>query len=118
MNPSNLVLTKLHAVCDGLAKSGRLTPADSKEARDLLDEWDVLIDMSRSSTFAEGEQKRHMEARTQAWAARTVDFLERQLFPTVQSTAIQGPSVNPDLDFHPVEIPGEPLSTTILRERR
>lgn len=29
-----------------------------------------------------------------------------------------GQSGNPNLDFHPVEIQGEPLSTTILRERR
>ena len=26
--------------------------------------------------------------------------------------------IGPDLDFHPVEISGEPLSATILRERR
>jgi hypothetical protein len=25
---------------------------------------------------------------------------------------------NRDLDFHPIEIPGEPLSATIIRERR
>jgi hypothetical protein len=28
------------------------------------------------------------------------------------------PSESPDLDFHPITIPGEPLSATILRERR
>jgi len=27
---------------------GRLTPADSKEARDISDEWVVLVDMSGS----------------------------------------------------------------------
>ncbi len=32
--------------------------------------------------------------------------------------AVLGQNDSPDLDFHPVEIPGEPLSTTILRERR
>jgi hypothetical protein len=32
--------------------------------------------------------------------------------------AALGQSDNPDLDFHPVKISGEPLSTTILRERR
>ena len=28
------------------------------------------------------------------------------------------PTESGDLDFHPIEIPGEPLSATILRERR
>jgi hypothetical protein len=32
--------------------------------------------------------------------------------------AMIGKSGDPDLDFHPVEIRGEPLSATILRERR
>jgi hypothetical protein len=39
-----------------------------------------------------------------------------RLMPEVR--AALGQSASPDLDFHPVEIPGEPLSTTILRERR
>jgi hypothetical protein len=39
-----------------------------------------------------------------------------RLMPEVQ--AILGAGGSPDLDFHPVEIRGEPLSTTILRERR
>jgi hypothetical protein len=118
MNPSNLALTKLAAVCDRLAKSGRLTPADSKEARDISDEWVVLVDMSGSRTFAEAEPKRHMEARAKAWVAQMISFLEGQLFPPVQVNTIQGQSDNPDLDFRPVEIIGEPLSATILRERR
>jgi len=32
--------------------------------------------------------------------------------------AVLGQEGSPDLDFHPMEIRGEPLSTTILRERR
>ena len=39
-----------------------------------------------------------------------------RLMPEVR-TAL-GQKGNADLDFHPVEIQGEPLSTTILRERR
>jgi hypothetical protein len=39
-----------------------------------------------------------------------------RLMPEVQ--AILGPGDSEDMDFHPVEIRGEPLSTTILRERR
>jgi hypothetical protein len=39
-----------------------------------------------------------------------------RLMPEVQ--AILGAGASSDLDFHPVEIRGEPLSTTILRERR
>jgi hypothetical protein len=39
-----------------------------------------------------------------------------RLMPKVK--AVLGQTDSPDLDFHPVEIPGEPLSTTILRERR
>jgi hypothetical protein len=39
-----------------------------------------------------------------------------RLMPEVQR--ILGKSDSPDLEFHPVEIRGEPLSTTILRERR
>lgn len=39
-----------------------------------------------------------------------------RLMPEVR--AALGQKGNADLDFHPVEIQGEPLSTTILRERR
>jgi hypothetical protein len=39
-----------------------------------------------------------------------------RLMPEVQR--ILGQRENPDSDFHPVEIRGEPLSATILRERR
>lgn len=39
-----------------------------------------------------------------------------RLMPEVK--AVLGQNDSPDLDFHPVEIPGEPLSATILRERR
>jgi hypothetical protein len=39
-----------------------------------------------------------------------------RLMPEVR--AILGKNDSPDLDFRPVEIPGEPLSATILRERR
>jgi hypothetical protein len=39
-----------------------------------------------------------------------------RLMPEVR--AALGQADNPDLDFHPVEISGEPLSATILRERR
>jgi hypothetical protein len=39
-----------------------------------------------------------------------------RLLPQVQ--AILGTLNTPDSDFHPVEIRGEPLSATILRERR
>jgi hypothetical protein len=39
-----------------------------------------------------------------------------RLMPEVK--AVLGQNASSDLDFHPVEIPGEPLSTTILRERR
>lgn len=39
-----------------------------------------------------------------------------RLMPEVK--AVLGQIDSPDLDFHPVEIPGEPLSATILRERR
>src|SRR5271165_90526 len=39
-----------------------------------------------------------------------------RLMPQVKIALGQGG--NPDLDFHPVEIRGEPLSGTILRERR
>jgi len=39
-----------------------------------------------------------------------------RLMPKVK--AVLGQTDSPDLDFHPVEIPGEPLSATILRERR
>ncbi len=39
-----------------------------------------------------------------------------RLMPEVRAVLGQGGS--PDLEFHPVEIRGEPLSTTILRERR
>lgn len=39
-----------------------------------------------------------------------------RLMPQVQRILGGGPDA--DLDFRPVEIPGEPLSTTILRERR
>jgi len=39
-----------------------------------------------------------------------------RLLPIVKS--LLGQSVTADLDFHPVSIHGEPLSSTILRERR
>jgi hypothetical protein len=39
-----------------------------------------------------------------------------RMLPEVQRILGQGES--PDMDFRPVEIRGEPLSTTILRERR
>jgi hypothetical protein len=39
-----------------------------------------------------------------------------RLMPEVR--AALGQADNPDLDFHPIEISGEPLSATILRERR
>ncbi len=39
-----------------------------------------------------------------------------RLLPEVK--AVLGHSANPDLDFHPVDIRGEPLSATILRDRR
>jgi hypothetical protein len=39
-----------------------------------------------------------------------------RLMPEVK--AVLGQTNSPDLDFHPIEISGEPLSTTILRERR
>jgi hypothetical protein len=39
-----------------------------------------------------------------------------RLMPEVR--AVLGQTVGRDLDFHPIEISGEPLSTTILRERR
>ncbi len=39
-----------------------------------------------------------------------------RLMPAVK--AVLGQTNSQDLDFHPVEISGEPLSTTILRERR
>jgi hypothetical protein len=39
-----------------------------------------------------------------------------RLLPPVK--AILGQTNSQDLSFHPIEIPGEPLSTTILRERR
>jgi hypothetical protein len=38
-----------------------------------------------------------------------VPRVERDTFPVVE---------HPDLEFHPVEIQGEPLSETIIRERR
>ncbi len=117
MNPSNLVLTKLHAVCDGLAKSGRLTPADSKEARDLHDEWVVLIDQSGNPSPDAG-MRLHLETHAEELAARMVDFLAGQFFLPVQVNATRDQNANPDLDFRPVEISGEPLSATILRERR
>jgi len=39
-----------------------------------------------------------------------------RLMPEVKT--VLGQSDSPDLDFHPIEISGEPLSATILRERR
>lgn len=39
-----------------------------------------------------------------------------RLMPEVR--AVLGSGQNSDLEFHPVEIKGEPLSTTVLRERR
>ncbi len=39
-----------------------------------------------------------------------------RLMPEVRAAVGQGD--NPDMDFHPIEISGEPLSATILRERR
>jgi hypothetical protein len=39
-----------------------------------------------------------------------------RLMPEVR--AALGQKGNADLDFHPMEIQGEPLSTTVLRERR
>ncbi len=39
-----------------------------------------------------------------------------RLMPEVK--VVLGQNASSDLDFHPVEISGEPLSTTILRERR
>lgn len=39
-----------------------------------------------------------------------------RLMPEVK--AVLGQNTSSDLDFHPIEIPGEPMSTTILRERR
>jgi len=39
-----------------------------------------------------------------------------RLMPEVK--AVLGQSDSPDMDFHPIEISGEPLSATILRERR
>ena len=39
-----------------------------------------------------------------------------RLMPEVK--AALGQTASPDLDFHPIEIHGEPLSATILRERR
>jgi hypothetical protein len=39
-----------------------------------------------------------------------------RLMPEVRAVLGQGGA--PDLEFHPVEIRGEPLSTTVLRERR
>lgn len=35
-----------------------------------------------------------------------------------RSTVVSGRGDEADLDFHPIEIRGEPLSTTVLRERR
>jgi hypothetical protein len=117
MNPSNLVLTKLHSVCDRLAKSGRLTAADSKEARDLHDESVFLIDQGGNPSPDVGLRV-HLEGHAEDLAARMVDFLAGQLFPPGQGNADLGQNDNPDLDFRPVKIPGEPMSTTILRERR
>jgi len=44
----------------------------------------------------------------------------REVAPQVANEANAKPELSdgPDLEFHPVEIPGEPLSATILRERR
>jgi len=44
----------------------------------------------------------------------------REVAPQVANEAKTNPepSDGSDSDFHPVEIPGEPLSATILRERR
>jgi len=39
-----------------------------------------------------------------------------RLMPEVK--VVLGQNGSSDLDFHPVEIAGEPLSATILRERR
>jgi len=46
--------------------------------------------------------------------------IERRVsYRRVPTTKLGKPSANTaDLDFHPVEIRGEPLSATILRERR
>lgn len=117
MNPSNLTLTKLAAVCDRLAKSGRLSREASAQARELHAEWGVLIDQSMNA-FTVTDPKRPLEPQADDLAAGIVDFLEGLLFSPVLAKAIQGQNDNPDLDFRPVEIPGEPLSATILRERR
>ncbi|SRR6266852_5527761 len=117
MNPTNLVLTKLAATCDRLAKTGCLIPANSNLARELCYERVFLIDKLNDPSLDE-DQKRHIEARAEALAAEMVDFLDGQVFPPVQGNVVLGQNDNPDLDFRPVPIPGEPLSTTILRERR
>jgi len=46
----------------------------------------------------------------------TIRIEKNRLMPEVK--AVLGQSDSPDLDFAPIEISGEPLSATILRERR
>jgi hypothetical protein len=76
-----------------------------------------LIDQSGSPSPDAG-LRLHLERHAEDLAARMVDFLEGQVFPPVRANAIQGQNDSPDLDFRPVEISGEFLSTTILRDRR
>jgi hypothetical protein len=86
MNPTNLVLNKLESVCDRLMKSGRLTPAASKEARELHDEWRALI-LRSDNPSAGADQQEQMHAQADKLAAEIVDFLEGQLFLTFQANA-------------------------------
>jgi len=80
MNPSNLVLMKLAAVCDRLAASGRLTPADANQARELHYGRVFLIDKISDPSVDE-DQRRHLEARPETLAVEMVDVGEGQFFP-------------------------------------
>jgi hypothetical protein len=86
MNPNNRVLTGLANICGRLVNSGRLTPDDLRKARDLVDEWNVVIDQSGIPS-TEPDLKRHIEAHAEDLATRMVGFLESQLFLTLQANA-------------------------------
>jgi hypothetical protein len=78
MNPNNILLTMLSAICYKLGSESSVDPTIAAKARELHEEWGVIVSRygSPASTAALNEQ---MEAQAKDWGIRMVVLLEKSL---------------------------------------
>ncbi len=99
-----------------LSSLDALSPAQARQLRQQLDRR-----LAQPTKLAGKVAKRARSAPSQAKKALTLDEIHRQMLASGLLTSLPDPALDiddNDADDQPVPIKGEPLSETILRERR